>query len=760
MTATARQAGPAPGRPVAGLRAAGLLAAGLLAVGLPTVGPAVPASAQDDPQDADEQRQIQLTVTNLTGVLGPGAVLPPPDAPDDQAGATDELALRMLVENVGDDTLDALSVIVEIYPAVGSRSELQAAFQGGFEAPPMHIHTHEVAEGAGLAPGELRGVSDQFPADEVAWAEDPGGVHPVRLAVTRGVEVLDEAVTAVVWLDELPSTPTLTSLVWPIDAHPWRTTRGAYHYDADAELAPGGRLDVLLRAVESVHSERVVLAPAAHLLEDLSDRADGFTALERAPNGELVSRRVPANAAAPALASDTLTRVRELAATLTPAPISGPYAEADLPGLLAGGPTLRELAAVTASEGRRRVQLQLGVDVDASTSLMRRAINDDVLDLLSGDQLLLSSHLVATPDDDTDGPPAVGQVQAPSGRLLGTLVADPALEASLGRTDHPAGPVLGAQRPIAETAAAYLADEPALVVLPPATWDPSPEVVDRLLDGLTSASWLQLATPTRMISQVPASGRRLELRSAPAAELSTGLADRIADVAVGLDAATAALPDGAELAGGRTVEELEDAVLRTTSTWYQGPDDEAEELLRDVERAVDGTFGEIEVAGGEITLTSDTGQIPVTLQRRRGGPIVVDVELNSPGTLRWPEGRRVEGVVLEPDESWTVTFPTQAMSTGAFPVTVRVSDPTGERELATGTIGVRSTAISGPALGVIAAIVLGLLVVGVLRRTPAGGPHRRQPPDDPPAPPPTPPTRPQLRVVDRTGTASDPVDRS
>lgn len=743
-------------------RSAGsLTAVGLIVVGLIALGPAAPVGAQDEPQEMDDDRQIQLTVTDLTGVLGPGSVLPSPDAPDDQLGADDEFALRMLVENVSDDALDALSVIVEVYPAVNSRSELQAAFQGDFDTPPMHIHTHEVADGDELAPGELRGVSDRLLPEEVAWADDPGGVHPVRLAVTRGVEVLDEAVTAVVWLDELPSTPMLTSLVWPIDAHPWRTTRGAYHHDAADDLAPGGRLDVLLGAVENVRTEPVILAPAAHLLEDLSDRADGFTALERAPNGELISRRVPANAAAPALATDTLTRLRELAATLTPAPISGPYAASDLPGLLAGGPTLRELAAVTASEGRRRTQLQLGVDVDASTSLMRHSISDDVLDLLSGDQLLLSSQLVATPGGDTTGPPAVGQVQAPSGRLLGALVADRALEASLARTDHPAGPVLGAQRPIAESAAAYLADQRALVVLPPATWDPSPEVANRLLDGLTSASWLRLVTPSAMISQVPSSGRSLELRSAPTAtQLPTGFADRIAEVASGLDAAAAALPDGAELAGGRTVDELEDTVLRSTSTWYHGSNDEAEALLRDVERAVEGTFGEIEVASSEVTLTSDTGQIPVTLHRRRGGPIVVDVELDSPGTLRWPEGRTVENVVIEPGESWTVTFPTQAMSTGAFPVTVRVSDPTGERELAIGTIGVRSTAISGPALGVVAAIVLGLLLVGVLRRAPTGGTRRRRQPDEPPPPPPPQPTRPQLRVVDHTGKPTDPVDRS
>ena len=753
MTSKPCRADPAPGRP-GRTRPGTVVILTVLVLAVPAL--AVPAAAQDDaPGDVE---QVRLTVTDLTGVLGPGSLPPSPDAPEDREPASDELSVRMLVENASDDPIDSLSVIVEVYPAVDSRSELRRAFDGDFAAPPAHIHTHAMAEGGDLRPGEIRGLSDRFHPDEVEWADEPGGVHPVRLAVTRGVEVLDEAVTAVVWLDELPSAPTLTTVVWPIDAPPWRTTRGAYHYDADAELDPGGRLDVLLRTVEDVRSEPVVLAPAAHLLEDLSDRSDGFTALERAPNGELVSRRVPASAGAPAVATDTLARLRELAATLTAAPISGPYADADLPGLLAGDPSLRELAAVTAAEGRRRVQLQLGVEADASTNLIRHPITDDAVELLPGDQLLLSSDVVAPPEGGHTDLPTVGQLQAPSGRLLGTLLADADLESSLGSTDHPAGPVLAAQRPIAESAAAHLVgDDRALVILPPATWDPSPEVADRLLDELTSASWLQLVSPSQMISQVPPGGS-LELRSTPdGSTLSHGLADRISEVAGGLDAAAAALPDGSELAGGRTVDELEDTVLRATSTWYRGADEqEAEELLRDVERSVDATFGEIEVASGEITLTSDTGQIPVTLQRRRGGPIVVDVELDSPGTLRWPEGRRVGGVVLETDESWTVTFPTEALSTGAFPVSVRVTDPSGQRELASGTIAVRSTAISGPALGVISAIVLGLLIVGVLRRTPGGRSRHR--PDHPPPPPPDTPSGPMLTVVDRTGADTDTDD--
>jgi uncharacterized protein YfaS (alpha-2-macroglobulin family) len=122
------------------------------------------------------------------------------------------------------------------------------------------------------------------------------------------------------------------------------------------------------------------------------------------------------------------------------------------------------------------------------------------------------------------------------------------------------------------------------------------------------------------------------------------------------------------------------------------------------------------VATGPITLTSDQGSIPVTVQRSRGEAIKLSVEVTSPGHLTWPEGRRSETLELEPGGSQTVSFPTEARSTGTFPVTVRVTDPTGIHELGRSEMTVRSTAISGVALSLIGLVILVLLLLGALRR--------------------------------------------
>jgi hypothetical protein len=144
--------------------------------------------------------------------------------------------------------------------------------------------------------------------------------------------------------------------------------------------------------------------------------------------------------------------------------------------------------------------------------------------------------------------------------------------------------------------------------------------------------------------------------------------------------------------------------------------------VHDVRRVLDRSFGTVAIDQTRITLTSDTGSIPVTLERTDGPPVTVVVEVASPGRLAWPEGRRSTPLVLEPGARQTVTFATEARSTGTFPVTVRVTDPTGRHDLASTTLSVRSTALSRPALVATGAIVLVLLAIGLVRR---GTPRRR-----------------------------------
>jgi hypothetical protein len=705
--------GPAGGRRRRSILPVVALLAATLVVG---AAGAVPPAAAQPTDDTD----IRLMLSSISGILGPSSLEVGDDNPLDRPDPPKDLELRLLVENAGPEPIDALRVVVELYPAVATRADLTAAYEGDPAGQPQ-VHDLPVRGAGTLEPGAIAGVADTFAHGDVTLWTEEGGVHPLRLSVVRGADTVAQLVTSVVWVGSAVTDPLLTSVVWPIDDAPWRTVRGAYVAEADRVIQPGGRLDTLLATLERRTEARVVLAPAAHLLEDLRDRADGFTVYERQPDGSVEAREVEPEDQAARRANDTLVRLRELAARLTYPPVTGTYADADLVALSDG--RLRELAGEAAVEGRRRLQRLLDRAPDAGTHLVGGHLDPGVLDLLPGDQVLLPAHTV---EADGNGRPGADlrPLRSASGRLFTGIVADRPLTAALATAPGPGGPVADAQRIVAETAAAYF-DHPqiprrTLLMLPPDDWGPSAELITRLLDGFARAPWIELTTPDVLATQGYQGNRPLVLAEPEAEPLPPSFATALADTSSALDAARAAVTSEAPLVGGRNPRDLHDTLLRATSRWYRATgSNEAEALVRDVRRAVDETFGDVVVASGSrITLTSDSGQIPVTLQRTRGGPITVRVEVASQGRLVWPDGRRSEVLELADGTAQTVSFRTRALSTGTFPVTVRVTDPSGEHELERTTVSVRSTAISGPALSATGLLVLALLLAGALRRRP------------------------------------------
>jgi uncharacterized protein YfaS (alpha-2-macroglobulin family) len=130
-------------------------------------------------------------------------------------------------------------------------------------------------------------------------------------------------------------------------------------------------------------------------------------------------------------------------------------------------------------------------------------------------------------------------------------------------------------------------------------------------------------------------------------------------------------------------------------------------------------------ASATVTLTSDRGTIPITLQRPTGPPVRVVVEVDSLGRLSWPDGES-RTVVLTGEGAQTVAFEAVALGRGTFHVTVRVSDPSGHRVLEQVTLSVRSTAMSRPALVGMGVVILLLVIRGLWRR--GDGRGRGEPP--------------------------------
>ncbi|GGI03177.1 DUF6049 family protein [Egicoccus halophilus] len=715
-------------------RRAWLATFGLLAaLALPAPAPATAQSATEPVSD------LQVTVSELTGVLGPGTAVVDTSRLDPRThapGTEDELLLRVLVENTGDQPLDQLRLIVELHAPVRSRGQLHDALGDGPDTEPQQVlHDEPIRSGDAIAPDAIAGVQVAVEVDDVDW--DGGGVYPLGIAVARGTDVLAEVHTAVVWLPQPVTDPLLTSLVWPVGDRPWQGANGTYEEGVDRAIEPGERLDVLLATLERRTDPPVVLAPSVALAEDLRDRADGFTAVTRRPDGSSETRLVDPEDPPAQLARETLHRLRDVSRGLPFAPVAGAYADADVTALSRHGTELTALGAEAAVEGRRRLALQLDRASDAATYLADERLTPEVLDLVPGDQVLVPTSAVA--DRTGEEVTALAPLRSNSGRLFTAIVADRQIGAWLASPPSGAGPVVDAQRILAETAQAWFqapgATGRSLLLLPPDDWAPSAETAERLLDALETAPWAQLTSPGHQAALGRQAATPVRLHGTTAVSLDPALAASLSETVAELSALETALPDDADTADGRTPSELHDVLLRSTSaTNLDNGGTAGEALVRDVRRTIEETFGDVVVASGSrVTLTSDTGQIPVTLQRTRGGPIAVRVEVASQGRLVWPDGQRSEVIELTEGAAQTVSFATRALSTGTFSVAVRVTDPTGTHTLERTTLSVRSAAISGPALAATGGAVLLLLLAGALRRRRPRPPRLAvvEPPPDP-----------------------------
>ena len=704
-------------------RAVALVLVAVAALSVLSGGAAAPARSDDtvgsDTVGSDTAEQAALIVSDLTGVIGPGSH--PAAAQRDL-----DLGVRVLVENTGQRQIGQLRVVVEVHPAVADRGELERALQGPLTSAPLAVQGHDLRDGGLLPPGDLGGVAASFGPAEVAW---PGttSVHPVRIAVLRGARILDEVVTAVVHVAQRPTDPLPTTLVWPLDDALWRTVDGAYPLEVDRSTRPGGRLDVLLRALEARPESPVVLAPAVHVVEDLLDRADGFVVLGRQPDGSLERHVVEPEDREARASNDLLQRIRAVTATLPFAPVVGAYAHADLVALTGGEPILRDLAGEAATDARRRAPTLLDRRVDGAAHLVGARIDPAAVEVLPGDVLLLPADVV----DDAAQHDTVRPVRSATGRLLTGLVGDPVLTAALS-TRTPAGAVLDVQQVIAHTALCALEnpDDPAraLLILPPASFDPGPDLATALIAEVPELPWLELVDPATLATRARDRGTTVSFAEDPdrpprAPEVLDALADALRDLEAYRASRPSDLPPDQPSDDQRPVGVLRDQLLRSTSEEFTGmPGGEAEALVRDVAQDLDRRLGEVEVIGGaQVTLTADSGEVPVTVQRTRGGPLTVEVEVTSPGRLVWPDGRRSEPFVLEEGATRTLSFATQARSTGTVPVTVRVI--AGGQELDRATISVRSTAVSGVALMLTAGVVAALLLAGSVR----GRRQRRRP---------------------------------
>ncbi len=288
------------------------------------------------------------------------------------------------------------------------------------------------------------------------------------------------------------------------------------------------------------------------------------------------------------------------------------------------------------------------------------------------------------------------------------LVADPGLAAHFSGAG--ADSVLRAHQLLADLAEIYFdapSDRAARgVVVAPAAWHPDPSFLTTVLSGLATSPVLAARTLSGTFAELPVGGNgspRVEQLAAAAVHTSHPITGRsVVDARRALGVVASVLPDD------RTVlAHLGDSILlsetssmsRATRRRYAG-----------APRASYGLFDHsLAISGGRtVTLTSRTGQIPITIVSSSPYPVHASIEVRD-SALSFPGGGAGPTPVVFKTKTTAREYHVSTRTSGASRLDVVVRSPVGGAVLLAGSFTIRSTAVSGVAVTLSVGALLVLL---------------------------------------------------
>ncbi len=606
-----------------------------------------PAAAQSANQP------LQVTVSELS-----------PLAPT----ATDTLHLAGQVAN-GSATPVAQVVVqlrVSARPLLSRSSLAESASSTG--PPPGPVVGQAVTVAATLAPGAAAGWTLDVPADQLGLSGY--GVYPMAVEA-RGTLAdgsrgrLGTARTFVTWGSDTPGLqPTRVAVLLPVLATPAVAESGTVPGAAFVtELT--GRLTDLVRTASG---EPVSWVLDGDLLESVSGLADGGPAAQGPANATL---------APDPRAAQWLT---ELRAAVGDGDVNAlGYADPDAVAVTRAG---------LADDLRTAVALGPAVVRD----VLGRSVTGDVawpadgtapasaLAALKGagiGAVVLSDVYTPTTRTVTYTASAVGPIQ---GSTLTGVVTDRVLSALLATpVAQQGGPVLARQRFLSELAmvtAERPFDSRSVVVAPPRYWQPDVAYDRGLLSALRTLPWVEPQTVEQLrgaadpgvshqAPSYPSVVARHEVTGAQLSEVRAGRVD--------LQALTSVLSQPQPLA-----DRFERGLLRAESSAWRDHPAEGLTFARTVTSLITkAQTGVRIVPSGPITLTSRTGQIPITVANDLDQPVTVALAVDAVPSVRMTL-KQPGLMTVAAGSRQTVEVAAKAAANGRLIVQARLYAPDGQ----------------------------------------------------------------------------------
>jgi hypothetical protein len=486
-------------------------------------------------------------------------------------------------------------------------------------------------------------------------------VHPLVITLRDGRDrILDDLTTYVVLRGDEPTDPSMSvALVLPFGLSPRVAPDGTSQLSRRDEQ----QLSVIAEALASHRQTPMTVDVTAETLVALIET-------DRQSAQDLVGDLAAA-------VSDRELLVR-------------PFVRLQPPGWFQSG--LVEEFAVQIDSAAQISTAVLGRPPDTGVWLGDPTLDSDSIERLSA----MGMTRFAVPRDDTG--PELFQIAGVTGSHS-ALAVDGNLAGHIGSTGDP---VLDAHRVLADLAiiAQEAAASPAgAIIVPPDDWAPSDPFLNALVDGLEVSSLVAPATLSGLFDALPATPRRVDLDPLPPDPLAN-YPDRLDAVSTEVAGLATVLPEASALAA-------EFRIVLLTSGSVDLSIFEREAYLATVSESVAALTPVVTAPEGRrVTMTGRTGVIPVGLDNQSGRPVRVVVQLRS-DKLEFPDGSAFETELTEGINE--LEIPVKARTSGDSTLELEVLSPDRSLELATASVTVRSTALSGIGLLIAAAALLILL---------------------------------------------------
>ncbi len=677
----------------------------------------IPAAAADPPMTtairaADEKAAVRVVIDGLQPLV-------PADG--------DDLRVTGRVVSAAAVAISDVSVQLRRSSApLTSRRQVTAVASapvdpGGGDPDDVPLPSTRVEVAKALAPGASAGFTIRVPISALGL---PGpGTYVLGIeAVGRqpGVDEFDARQgvlrTFLPWYPDGTADvrPVDVTWLWPLADWPARAPDGVLIGDrTPVELSEGGRLDTLMRLGRR-HEDTVSWIADPALLQTAQAMTDGYQVQS---GGQVVVGDREQQA------QDWLAQAGEVAGEVGMRLL--PYADIDASAVTRAGMSNDVVRAVTVAPAVAREALGGSVGDGLYWAPFGR-IDRPALDVLASagvGTIVLSADALPTVDADavTEGqgvaalPTAVGTIRA--------VLTDPTLSAILAGPQRTASDVLVARQLfLAQTAVlsqGLPADSPRSVVVAPADvrWTATASLIAPLLKATRTAPWLSSQSLTGLLEQPLAGAARKRGaygEKARDAELAPGYLARVAEQTDELDVLTSVVDDPTGIG-----EPFAQALLRAESAAWRTEPDTAERLLGTIARQLSDLTERVHVLStGNVTLSGDTGRVPVTIVNDLDRAVTVGLALVGHPSLRI-DAAPLEGIEIDAGKMVSVDVDAKVVGGDPLDVDVQLLAPDGAPFGQPAPIVVSSTAYARAAAWVVAASFVAVavfVVFGVTRR--------------------------------------------